>query len=82
MTDRYDVVYKVRRKDGTEFSRTCGVAFPHKQGGGFSLILEAMPFPAEPGQVRLALFPAKPKEATRAEPAQSSGYELDDSIPF
>lgn len=77
MTDRFDVTYKVKGKDGKEYSRSCGAAFPHKQGGGFSLILEAMPFPAEPGPLRLAMFPAKPKEA-RAEAAGG----LNDDVPW
>ena len=38
------VVYSVREgKDGKKFWNRVGAAFPHKEGDGFNVVLEALP---------------------------------------
>ncbi len=54
MNDRYEVKFTTTDKDGKEWLRNCGVMFPHRQGGGFSIIIEA-----PTGTMKLAAFPAK-----------------------
>ncbi len=75
MTDRLDAL-AVREKDGKSYFTRVGVAFPAKQGSGWSVLLDAMPAPVD-GQFKILLRePLPPRDGQRA-PAR----DLDDSVP-
>lgn len=78
MTDRYEVKFPVKSRDGKTYWSRCGVAFPSKDGNGFNILLDCVPVPVETGPIKLGMWPAEPKEKRREEPAG----DLDDPIPF
>jgi hypothetical protein len=48
--------YSVIRREGQDdFWLNVGLAFPHKDGKGLNLILQAMPFPTGDGQCKVVL---------------------------
>ena len=71
----------VRESNGKSFWTKIGVAFPAKQGGGWSVLLDAMPAPVE-GQFKIILRePLPPRD--QQQPQQQSGYApMNDSVPY
>ena len=82
MGERLDAVMGRKSKDGQKTYWTkIGAAFPNKQGGGYTVVLDAIPAPEE-GQYRISLF--VPKEDDGRGKAKGGGGQapLDDDIPF
>jgi len=75
--DRLDAM-TVREKDGKKYWTRLGVAFPAKQGPGYTLYLDGMPASVD-GQYRIILMKPKPQDGPSA---PSGGTNDDDSIPF
>lgn len=74
----------VRESEGKSYFTRIGVAFPAKQGAGFTILLDAMPASAE-GQFKILLRePLPPREGVgmtqpRAAPQL---HDLDDDVRF
>lgn len=66
---RLDAV-SVREKDGKSYFTRIGVAFPAKQGAGWSVLLDAMPAPTD-GQFKILLMEPKPRD-DRGDPARNA----------
>jgi len=49
----------IRREDQDDFWLPIGAAFPHQAGGGFNVILQALPIPDGSGQCKIVLRPPK-----------------------
>lgn len=66
----------------TSFTRI-GVALPTKRGGGYTLLLEAIPAPTE-GQFRILLMPPKPRDGQAAQQSRNEPPPHDggDEIPW
>lgn len=84
MSERLDALIGRKSKDGQKtFWTKIGVAWPNKQGGGYTVVLDAMPAPEE-GQFRISLFVPREDDARskgggkRADPNEP----LDDTVPF
>ena len=60
---RPDLQIHVKVADGSKsrIGSRIGVAFKHKDGEGFNILLDAVPIPLN-GQVELVAFPVKDKE--------------------
>lgn len=70
----------VRESNGKSYWTKIGVAFPAKQGEGWTVLLDAMPAPAE-GQFKILLRePLPPREQTSQRQTQPAGYD-DDVVP-
>ena len=94
MAQRYDLVTPREGKDGKTYWTKVGVAFPSKDGVGFSLSLEAYPLPNKEGEVRMIMRPPMERDGQRNGGEQrgrqivESGRQParpiddDDSIPF
>lgn len=87
MATRMDVLTG-REKDGKTYWTRIGVAFPARDGGGWNLMLDALPVSGQcilrepkPRENR----PADPNEPPRdgqGNPDIPTGGDLDDEIPF
>lgn len=60
MADRYEA-FTIRESNGKKYYTKLGVMFPNRNGGGFSLALDAMPASVD-GQYRIVLFEPKPRD--------------------
>ena len=60
MTERLDAL-SVREKDGKSYWNRIGVAFPAKEGPGWTIFLDAMPAPTD-GQFKIMLRPPRDKD--------------------
>lgn len=62
MSERLDACIgrKDPKSDKTYWTKV-GAAFPNKQGGGYLVVLDAMPAPQD-GQYKISLFVPKPRE--------------------
>ena len=71
-----------REKDGKTYWNRVGVAFPAKQGPGWTIYLDSIPAPVE-GQFKIMLMAPKPKEGQSSGGgyAGPSSANVDD-IPF
>lgn len=79
MTERLEALC-VRESDGKSYFTRIGVAFPAKQGGGWTVLLDAMPASCE-GQFKILLRePLPPREQAAQRPQPSR--DLDDDIAF
>jgi hypothetical protein len=82
--ERLDAV-GVREKDGKSYWFNLGVAFPAKQGPGWTLYLNAVPAPTD-GQYKIMLMEPKPKTSQAGpdgRPSNEYDQSVDDtSIPF
>lgn len=86
--ERLDAL-SVRESNGKSYFTKIGVAFPNKDGKGFSVKLDAIPAPSE-GQFQILLREPLPRErsgnADRADAAARGGpqpaYEDGSDIPF
>lgn len=89
--DRWDVVTWKKLPSGKNFRRVIGSALPKKEGGGFTLFLDALPLPGPDGSCQLSV--EKPQERTASTGGGGGGWqqprrptvpgaEDDDEIPF
>lgn len=80
MSERLDAL-SVRESNGKSYFTKIGVAFPAKNGGGgYSLLLDAMPAPTD-GQFKILLMVPKPRDGEQRQ-TQSAPVDLDDEVPF
>ena len=83
MTDRLDAL-TVREKDGKSYWTRIGVAFPAREGPGWTLFLDAMPASNE-GQYKIVLrLPLPKRDAPTGAPAYlppSNAPGPDDPMP-
>jgi hypothetical protein len=71
----------VRESNGKSYWTKIGVAFPAKQGGGWSVLLDAMPAPVE-GQFKILLRePLPPRDGQQQRQPATSSYDMDEP-PF
>lgn len=80
--ERLDAL-SVRESNGKSYFTKIGVAFPSRNGNGYSVLLDAIPAPIE-GQFKILLMEPKPREGGnqttgQKQPAYSSNY--DDDVP-
>lgn len=92
MANRLDALLAREYESGgekkTAFTKI-GAAFEMRNGGGWSVVLDAMPAPVE-GQFRILLMVPKPREEQQSrrtvEPdrddPRTTSRDLDDEIPF
>jgi hypothetical protein len=79
MTERLDAM-TVRESNGKSYWTKIGVAFPAKQGDGWSVLLDAMPAPVE-GQFKILLrTPLPPRDGQQQ--TQPATRDLDDDVPY
>jgi hypothetical protein len=79
MTERLDAL-TVRESNGKSYFTKIGVAFPSRNGNGYSVLLDAMPAPTD-GQFKILLM--EPKERDQGAPRQQQrqpAYD-DDEVP-
>jgi hypothetical protein len=68
-----------REKDGKTYWNKVGVAFPAKQGPGWTVYLDSIPAPVD-GQFKIMLMAPKPRDGLSG---GSQGGAFDDSsVPF
>jgi hypothetical protein len=82
MTERLDAL-SVRESNGKSYFTKIGVAFPARNGNGFSVLLDAIPAPVE-GQFKILLMEPKPRDGAgnsqaQKQPAYAANY--DDDVP-
>ena len=84
MSTRLDAL-AVRESNGKSYFTKIGVAFPSRNGNGYSLLLDAMPAPTD-GQFKILLMEPKERDngATRQNiPRQAPAFdEADEDRPF
>lgn len=68
-----------REKDGKTYWNRVGVAFPAKQGPGWTVFLDSVPAPVD-GQYKIMLMEPKPRDGGKPASPQNGGP--DDDIPF
>lgn len=78
---RYDLISPRARKDGKTFWVKVGAAFP-KDGGGFSLVFDALPLPDADGNVRLLMAEPRDSQPQQRQEAPAQDRHIEDSIPF
>jgi hypothetical protein len=69
--------YTVIKRDGADdFWIAIGAAWMHQDGGGFSIMLQALPIPTGDGQCKIVLRPPKAQnEQTQEQPANTKRRE-------
>lgn len=67
-----------REKDGKTYWNKVGVAFPAKQGPGWTVYLDSIPAPVD-GQFKIMLMAPKPRDGSGG--SQGGGFD-DSSVPF
>lgn len=78
MSERLDAL-TVRESNGKSYFTKIGVAFAAKNGGGYSVLLDAMPAPTD-GQFKILLRePLPPRD--QGGQRQAAPASLDDEIP-
>ena len=77
MTERLDAL-TVRESNGKSYFTRIGVAFPSRNGPGWSVLLDAMPAPTE-GQFKILLMEPKPRDDAPRQQRQPA--DLDDEVP-
>lgn len=84
MTERLDAL-TVRESNGKSYFTKIGVAFPSRNGNGYSVLLDAMPAPTE-GQFKILLMEPKAKDPTYSGSGGVAGRQTataeDDYTPF
>ena len=63
MAKMYRVYTIVERPKQDDYWLNIGVAFPHENGDGFNVILQALPLPSSNGQCKVVLRPYDPEKA-------------------
>lgn len=88
MTDRYDALGVREDKNGKAWFTRLGSAFPTRDGLGYTVLLDAIPAPAD-GQYKIILTVPKPKDEKPQQQSRgqsrggySGGGVDDESIPF
>jgi hypothetical protein len=82
MTERLDAL-SVRESNGKSYFTKIGVAFPSRNGNGYSVLLDAIPAPTE-GQFKILLMEPKPRDSGNASASQDFNrvpVDLDDEVP-
>lgn len=88
--ERLDALSVRENNEGKSFFTRIGVAFPNKDGKGYSVLLDAMPAPTD-GQFKIMLREPLPKDDNRSgardrqaaqDRAQPQYTDDDSSIPF
>jgi hypothetical protein len=82
MTERLDAVC-VRESNGKSYFTRIGVAFPSRNGNGYSVLLDAMPAPTE-GQFKILLMEPKARDdsAPRQQTRAPVTADIDEDPPF
>lgn len=62
----------IKREGQDDFWLPIGAAFPHQSGGGFNVILQALPIPGADGQCKIVLRPPRDEEATERPPKDTA----------
>jgi hypothetical protein len=57
----------IKREGHDDYWIPIGAAFPHQSGGGFNVILQALPIPDRTGQCKIVLRPPKNDSESDAE---------------
>lgn len=79
---RYDLISPRTRKDGKTFWIKVGSGFS-KDGGGFSLVFDALPLPDAEGNVRVLMSEPREQQGQQRQERQAAQDPSDtDSIPF
>lgn len=80
MTERLDAL-TVRESNGKSYFTKIGVAFPSRNGNGYSVLLDAMPAPTE-GQFKILLMEPKERDqgGQRQQQQRQPAYD-DDEVP-
>lgn len=78
MAERYDAL-TVRESNGKSYFTKVGVAFPSRDGKGFTVLLDAVPASID-GQYRILLREPMPRDGQA--PRTSAPVDLDDEAPF
>ena len=60
----------VKREGQDDFWLAIGAAFPHQNGEGFNVILQALPIPKGDGQCKIVLRPPKDDAETDRRPKE------------
>jgi len=92
--ERLDALSVREGSNGKSYFTKIGAAFPNKDGRGYSVLLDAIPAPAE-GQFKIMLREPLPKDdrsgirdrqesrsRAGAQPEYDGGADPDDEIPF
>ena len=59
----------IKREGQDDYWLPIGAAFPHQNGDGFNVVLQALPIPDRDGQCKIVLRPPKDADDDRANPA-------------
>ena len=81
MSERLDVLSPRKDKTGKTRWLKIGAAFP-KEGGKFSVLLDALPLPDETGKVMLLMSPYVAKIQQSEQSGGDSFAGMDNDIPF
>jgi hypothetical protein len=79
MAERLDAL-TVRESNGKSYFTKIGVAFPARNGGGYSVLLDAMPAPTE-GQFKILLMVPKERDDQRPTQQRQPAPAFDDDVP-
>jgi hypothetical protein len=71
MSERLDAL-TVRESNGKSYFTKVGAAFPNKDGKGYTVLLDAMPAPAD-GQFKIMLREPLPRDGAPRQQAQDTG---------
>ena len=90
MSTRYDLIVPRPGRDGKTYFTKIGVAFPNKDGKGFSLSFEALPLTDEEGTCRVLMSEPMERDGEPLRQAARGGGNappagagpIDDDIPF
>lgn len=77
MTERLDAL-SVRESNGKSYFTRIGVAFPNRDGKGWSVLLDAVPASTD-GQYKIMLREPLPKDGQRQQGGGSGGFNDDSS---
>ena len=77
---RYDLIVPRVGREGKTFFTKIGVAFPNKDGKGFTLSFEALPLTDKEGNCRVLM--REPMERNAPQERAPARSEPDDDIPF
>jgi hypothetical protein len=80
MTERLDAL-TVRESNGKSYFTKIGVAFPSRNGNGYSVLLDAMPAPTD-GQFKILLMEPKPREGGAAQERRENREYDEEGAPF
>ena len=73
MAKMYRLYSIVERPKQDDYWLNLGVAFPHENGDGFNVILQALPLPDRNGQCKLVMRPYEPSKAAEVDDEDPKG---------